>query len=339
LLEVGLVELDAALKHINELFWWIIIVIPKRRVITDGSLFCKKTTLLNLSEVEDVILAVGDHLVGDLGKKSGHSFISVVVSGDGMDHLNTVHQSWKGFLNGVWISIIKWLNELFKCLEVLDVILSLVQSFGNSQFNGSPSRGSKVDLVSWLAELVRWVLRSSCENIIDGSAVFASELLRDTSELSHLLLPVVKFLPWVGILVVLLLFLSSVECVSNLFTPLVEKFFKIGDHIIAWSLRTMNIFGLVFPFSIKVIKLDVLGETFERFFELIGKFVEVRGKLLLLVLFALAPIVIAKLVNKWFENLVDDGVQRVNGVFTDLTKKDLIVTGIGLVDLLALGIS
>jgi hypothetical protein len=50
-----------------------------------------------------------------------------------------------------------------------------------------------------------------------------------------------------------------------------------------------------------------------------------------LVFLAFAPLI--ELIYEWFENAVDDGVQRINGVFTDLTKQNLVVTGVGLVHL------
>ena len=38
------------------------------------------------------VLAVRDHLVRDLGKEVGHALRRVVVAGDGVDHLDGVHQ-------------------------------------------------------------------------------------------------------------------------------------------------------------------------------------------------------------------------------------------------------
>jgi hypothetical protein len=90
LLKVSLVKLDAALKDFNELITWIFVVIPKD-VITCWSTFLSSFTILDSSEVEDGELAVSDHLVGDLGEESSHSFVGVVVSGDSVDHFDTVH--------------------------------------------------------------------------------------------------------------------------------------------------------------------------------------------------------------------------------------------------------
>jgi hypothetical protein len=138
LLKVSLVKLDAALKDFNELITWIFVVIPED-VITGWSTFLSSLTILDSSGVEDGELAVGDHMVGDLGKKAGHSLVGVVVSGDGVDHLDAVHQSWESLLDGLWSSFVKRFDEFFECLEVLHVVLGLVQSFGNSELDGSPS--------------------------------------------------------------------------------------------------------------------------------------------------------------------------------------------------------
>jgi len=138
LLEISLIKLNAALENFNELLTWVFIVIPKD-IIALWCTFLSSFTHLDSSEVKDGELAVGDHLVGNLSEETGHSLICVVISSDSVDHLDTVHQSWKSFLNGFWISIIKWLNELLKSLKILNVILGFVQSLSNSKLNSSPS--------------------------------------------------------------------------------------------------------------------------------------------------------------------------------------------------------
>ena len=138
LLEISLVKLDAALKNLNELIAWIKIVVPKN-IVTLWCAFLAGLSLSDSSEVEDGELAIGDHLVGDLSEQAGHSLVGVIVSGDGVDHLDTVHQSWESLFDGIWISIIKWLNEFLESLEILNVILGFVQSLGYSKLDCSPS--------------------------------------------------------------------------------------------------------------------------------------------------------------------------------------------------------
>jgi len=133
-----LVKLDAALENFDEFLTWVKFMIPKD-IITSWLTFLSSDTKLDSSEVKDGELAVGDHLVGDFCEESGHSLVGVVVSCDGVDHLDTVHQSWKCLFDCFWISIIEWLNELLESLEILNVILGFIQSFGNSKLNSSPS--------------------------------------------------------------------------------------------------------------------------------------------------------------------------------------------------------
>ena len=90
-------------------------------------------------------------MVSNLNKETSHSFVGVVVSSNGVDHLDAVHQSWKDFFNGLRVSRLKWLNEFFKSLEILDIIFSLIESLGDSKLDSSPFRGSKVDLSVWLS--------------------------------------------------------------------------------------------------------------------------------------------------------------------------------------------
>jgi hypothetical protein len=138
LLKVSLVKLDAALKNFDELLTWIKLMIPKD-IITGWLTLLAGNTKLDSSEVKDGVLAVGNHLIGDFSEKTGHSFVGVVVSGDGVDHLDTVHQSWESLLDSFWISIVEWLDKFLEGLKVLNVILGFVQSLGNSKLDGSPS--------------------------------------------------------------------------------------------------------------------------------------------------------------------------------------------------------
>jgi len=101
-------------------------------------------------------------------------------------------------------------------------------------------------------------LGSSGENIVDSSAVFASKLLRDSGELSHLLFPVVKLLSWITLIVFLIDFLSSVKIFSDLFAPLIEKFFEVVDHLVGWSFRSMDVLSFLFPLCWVLLEVDVL---------------------------------------------------------------------------------
>jgi hypothetical protein len=62
-------------------------------------------------EGEDVLLAVDNHLVGDLHEETSHPLVSVVVSGDSVDHLDTVHKYGQSLLDGYWVAVIERLDE------------------------------------------------------------------------------------------------------------------------------------------------------------------------------------------------------------------------------------
>lgn len=126
---VGLVEGLALLHHFNQFLVGNNFSLPE-----DGIVHSRTATLLGLGltsstssfEVEDVNFTVVDHLVGNLDKEASHAFIRVVVASDGVDHLYGVHKDGESLANGVWVAIVEGLDEAFKSLEVLDVVLSLV---------------------------------------------------------------------------------------------------------------------------------------------------------------------------------------------------------------------
>ena len=141
--KVSLMELQALVKDSDQFVSGYNVLIPKDAIITSlrcgllglgGGRFSSRT----LFEIQNVVLAVGDHLVGDLHEETGHTFVSVVVSGDSVDHLNGVHQNGEGLNNGQWSSIVERLDVSFESEEVLDVVLGLIELLGNSELNGAP---------------------------------------------------------------------------------------------------------------------------------------------------------------------------------------------------------
>jgi copper oxidase (laccase) domain-containing protein len=58
-----------------------------------------------------------------------------------VDHLDAVHQGWQGLLDGLGSTIVEWLDELLKSLEILDVVFSFVQGLSDSELNASPLGG------------------------------------------------------------------------------------------------------------------------------------------------------------------------------------------------------
>jgi hypothetical protein len=180
LLLVRLVEVDAGLEHWDQVLGRILLVAPKDIVVLHFVLEGSEdldVSFLDLFVVQDVELAVGDHLVGDLDEEASHSVVGVVVTSDGVDHLDAVHQSGEGVLDGIWGAFVKGLDELLESGKVLHIVFGFVEGLGHSQLDASPSRGSDVDLVSRLSELFGRVLGSSSEDIVHGPAVLAPKLL------------------------------------------------------------------------------------------------------------------------------------------------------------------
>ena len=99
LLDIGFLELLAALKDSNKLIMGVLCLVPEAGVL-EGSRnldlgvgegaheALRLAACLEDSEVHDVVLAVRDHLVGDLDEEASHAFSSVIVAGNGVNHLD-----------------------------------------------------------------------------------------------------------------------------------------------------------------------------------------------------------------------------------------------------------
>lgn len=330
LLLVSVVKLKAAVEHSNELSTWVLLTIPKG-IISKLLTLLEVDSLagLDLLEVQDVLLTVLDHLIGDLDEEASHAFISVIVTSDGMDHLDTVHQGRQGLLDGNWITIIKRLDELLKSLQVLNIILGFVKSLGNSQVDVAPFGGSQMQLISRCSTAVTRWLTGGIENIVDGTAVLRVELLRDTGKLAHALLPVFELGTWTSFLLVLAFTLGLFNIDLDLIRPIVKDLLERGDHVRVDLLSIMDVLGLVFVFLVILFKSNTSLETLKSFLKLVSELVKDVEEFLLLFILTLVPISRLKLLNQWFEHIVNNSVHGVDGVFRDLTEEDLIV-GLGL---------
>ena len=135
-----MVKLKAALKHWDKLLGWVIVVVPEY-IIVDDLLSSRGSAFPDPFEVEDIVLAVVNHLLGDLYEEASHTVVSVVVPGDGMDHLDAVHECGECVLDGVGSTFIEGLNELLKSGQILDVVLSLVECLSYSELDAAPLGG------------------------------------------------------------------------------------------------------------------------------------------------------------------------------------------------------
>ena len=258
-----MVKLEAALEDRNELIGRVIFVAPQN-LVTDDSLASLLSAFSNSSEVENVVLAVVDHLLSDLDEETSHTIVSVIVPGNGVNHLNTVHESRKGILDGVRGSFIERLDEFLKSGEILDVILGLIESFGDSQFNGSPLGCSEVDFVS-LATAVSLIGGCLTEDIVDSAAVFASELLRDASELSHALAPVLDLVAGARLLVLLALRLGLFKGGLDLLRPVVEDTLEVVQHLGVQILGVLDVLDLVVVLAVVLLQNNVALDALQGF--------------------------------------------------------------------------
>lgn len=124
---------------------------------------------------EDVALAVQNHLVGDLNEEACHSFVCVVIPRYCVNHLDRVHQNRQGLFDLHRITLVKRLNEAFKGLEVLDIILGLIEVFCNSKLDSAPITQSQKD--GRVAMLVNFALTGGLKGVVDSAGVLAPDLL------------------------------------------------------------------------------------------------------------------------------------------------------------------
>ena len=150
LVHISLMQFEARSEHRDQLIMGDLPMVPKDGIIQATGVLLPARLLRHirrnaLLEREDVCLAVDDHLVGDLNEEAGHALVSVVVSGDGVDHLDTVHEHGQGLFDSDWIAIVQRFDETLQRLQVLNIILGFVQVFGDSQLNTAPVRQQQVD--------------------------------------------------------------------------------------------------------------------------------------------------------------------------------------------------
>jgi len=131
----------------------------------------------------------------------------------------------------------------------------------------------------------------------------------------------------VGVFVVVLLGVSSIEGCLNGGTPLVEDHLEVVDHILVGSLVGVNVLGFVLPVRVEGSEIDVVRQRLQSLSQLTREAVEDRGELSLLLIVTLAPLDAGESLHDGFVNLVNNGVERCDRVLRHLTKKDLVVVG------------
>lgn len=149
------------------------------------------------------------------------------------------------------------------------------------------------------------------------------------------MLPVVELVLWTIILAVLLLSISALESFRDLLRPLIEDLLELIDHLIVESSVVVDVLGFLLPFTVVLLKVDVVLKGLQGLSELVSELVEDSGELLLVLVVAETPLIMS--INQWFVDLVDNGVEGSNGMLRDLTEQDIIVIGTLLVDWSVIG--
>jgi hypothetical protein len=336
---VGGVQVNAALKNWDQFIRGEFIELPQGVWL---SVFNKSGTtsllLSHLFEVEDGELASVNHLVGDLDEQLGHSLVGVVVPGDGVDHLDAVHQSWEHLLDGFGVSVVQWVDELLKCLQVLDIILGLVEELSHSEVEVSPLGDLKEHVVLALSLDVGVAVGSEGQDVENVVAVLALELLSNSCQSSHLLLPVLELLLWVLLVLAGRDFFEAVNGSSDLSVPVLEEFKELVSHVLSWwNILLEAVLDLRFERGWVLLESDVLTQTVQSLSELFGESSELVGEFLLLLIGDLvAPVAVVHLLNHWLVDVVDQEVQGVDGMFGDLSKDNISALVEADVDWLAL---
>lgn len=123
-----------------------------------------------------MVLAVGDHLVGYFDEQASHAFVGIVVACDSVNHLDRVHQGGQGLLDALGSAFVKRLNELLKCLEVLDVVFGFIEGFSDAELNASPLAGGKINFVARFADVVLAWLGSGGQHVKHSAAILGAQL-------------------------------------------------------------------------------------------------------------------------------------------------------------------
>jgi len=113
----------------------------------------------------------------------------------------------------------------------------------------------------------------------------------------------------------------------NLFVPAIEKSLKLVNHLGVDGSGVVDRLDFGVPGSVVLLQLDVVSQTLESVLEFLSEPVEHLVKLLLLFVITRSPLDSLKVVDQGLVDLVDDGVQRCNGVLRDFSIENLVVVG------------
>ena len=97
----------------------------------------KLVLIPKLARQQDVLLAIPDHLIGDLLEEDGHPLRGVVVPSNGVHHLDVVDERGQGVLNCVRSTQVHGLKTLLQSGQILDIVLGLIGSISDLQIDAA----------------------------------------------------------------------------------------------------------------------------------------------------------------------------------------------------------
>eukprot|EP00968_Pinguiococcus_pyrenoidosus_P007308 scaffold486_cov254-Pinguiococcus_pyrenoidosus.AAC.1 len=212
LLLIRLVELEARLQLPHQI---LRVLLPQR---------------LHVLPARDGVLAVADDLIRDLGEQLGHPLVRVVVPGDGVDHLDGVHERRQRIDDAEWRAAVQRLDEALEREEVLDVVLGLVGRLGDVDVDLLPAPQQRDDL---LLGRVGRVLGEGGQHGDDGLAVRPLHLLGDGREALHPIAPVLQLSARPHVVQQLGFRAAErrVEVLLDLVAPLLQQLLELRDHL------------------------------------------------------------------------------------------------------------
>jgi len=141
--------------------------------------------------VQDPLLAVGDHLIGDLHEQTRHFIRGVEEPGDRVDHLDRVHQRGQSVDDLLRSTIVQRLHELLQSRQIFHVVFGLVQLVGQKQVQSIVIHDQFGNLFS-ITSLIHVVLLLSEQQVLHGLEVLVLQLLAPVGDFLHPNPPVVQ---------------------------------------------------------------------------------------------------------------------------------------------------
>ena len=245
-------------------------------------------TLVFYDHSRPYLLAVTNHLVGDLGEEVRHAILGVVVTSDGVDHLDGVHESGESVDDRRCGPRVQRLDEALEGEKIFYIILGLVGVLSDLHVNILPALDEVLNLV---LGKIRVGLREGGKQTVDLFAVLALELLSDGGQALHAVAPKLEL--GLGASVAGSRGVS-IKVLIDLVAPLLQQLLEVRDevgHGIDALLEVASIERLVTLdlVSVGATKLQSAGKGLDRILQDSLEVLHLSSKVRLLLVINLAP--------------------------------------------------